>query len=93
MKEGRTKRGIAGCCETSVRRHERYCKAVVSKRRAVHGGGRERMKEGRTKRGIAGCCEQEEGRMRGLDVARGHAGGNVKREREREKDWVAMTVG
>ena len=37
--------------------------------------------------------EQEEGRMRGLDVARGQAGGRVKREREREKDWVAMTVG
>jgi len=46
-KEGRTKRGIARCCETSVRRHERFCKAVVSKRRAVHGGGRESRKEGR----------------------------------------------
>ena len=46
-KEGRTKRGIARCCETSVRRHERYCKAVVSKSRAVQGGGRESAKEGR----------------------------------------------
>ena len=46
MKEGRTKRGIARCRETSVRRHERYCKAVVSKRRAVQGGESESMKEG-----------------------------------------------
>ena len=28
MKDGRTKRGIAGCREISVRRHERYCKAA-----------------------------------------------------------------
>ena len=41
----------------------------------------------------AGGGGQEEGRMRGLDVARGHAGGKREaRERER-KDWVAMTVG
>ena len=31
-KEGRTKRGIAICCETSVRRHERLCEAAILSR-------------------------------------------------------------